>query len=132
MKHYEVGSAYEADEARLAALIEGGFLLRPPESEEANSPAGEEGTTTPPSEPEKAGDDQALDPNTSDIVQQPDLIAASDTDDMDGSNAGDLEEEDGFPKHVGGGYYELSNGEKIRGKEKAEEAQAELDKGDDE
>ena len=26
------------------------------------------------------------------------------------------------PKHVGGGWYELSNGEKIRGKEKAIEA----------
>ncbi|HYE11360.1 MAG TPA: hypothetical protein VEF53_14405 [Patescibacteria group bacterium] len=32
-----------------------------------------------------------------------------------------------FPKHVGGGNYELSNGEKIKGKEAALKAQAELD-----
>lgn len=30
--------------------------------------------------------------------------------------------EDGELKHVGAGYYELPNGEKVRGKEKAEEA----------
>lgn len=30
--------------------------------------------------------------------------------------------EEGQLKHVGAGYYELPNGEKVRGKEKAEEA----------
>lgn len=36
-----------------------------------------------------------------------------------------VEEKEGAPKHVGGGTYELSNGEKVKGKEeaiKAEEA----------
>ena len=31
-----------------------------------------------------------------------------------------------YPKHTGGGWYELSNGEKVQGKEDAEEAQAKL------
>ncbi|EOR25013.1 hypothetical protein A499_06415 [Niallia nealsonii AAU1] len=35
-------------------------------------------------------------------------------------------EEDVFPKHTGGGYYELSNGEKVKGKEAAEKAEDEL------
>ncbi|MCZ0828266.1 hypothetical protein O0547_26935 [Brevibacillus laterosporus] len=28
-----------------------------------------------------------------------------------------------FPKHIGGGFYELSNGEKVKGKEEASEAE---------
>ncbi|RWZ59887.1 hypothetical protein EQV77_00895 [Halobacillus fulvus] len=31
-----------------------------------------------------------------------------------------------FPKHSGGPYYELSNGEKVKGKEAAEQAEKEL------
>ena len=31
-----------------------------------------------------------------------------------------------WPKHTGGGWYELSNGEKVQGKEEALEAQAQL------
>lgn len=31
-----------------------------------------------------------------------------------------------FPKHVGGGHFELSNGEKVKGKEAAEEAEKKL------
>lgn len=34
--------------------------------------------------------------------------------------------------HVGGGYYELPNGDKVRGKEKAEEALKELEEAGDE
>lgn len=33
-------------------------------------------------------------------------------------------------KHVGGGYYELPNGEKVRGKEEALKALAELESGE--
>lgn len=33
-----------------------------------------------------------------------------------------------YPKHIGGGYYELSNSEKIKGKEEAIIAQKELEK----
>jgi hypothetical protein len=33
-----------------------------------------------------------------------------------------------FPKHTGGGYYELSNGEKVKGKEEALAAEEELSK----
>lgn len=32
----------------------------------------------------------------------------------------DEEDKQDFPKHVGGGWYELSNGEKVQGKEEAE------------
>lgn len=38
------------------------------------------------------------------------------------------EPETQWPKHTGGGNYELSNGEKIKGKEDALKAQAEIDK----
>lgn len=37
-------------------------------------------------------------------------------------------EENEFPKHTGGGYYELSNGEKVKGKEDAIAAEKELQK----
>lgn len=33
-----------------------------------------------------------------------------------------------YPQHVGGAYFVLSNGEKVKGKEEAEAAQAALDK----
>jgi hypothetical protein len=33
-----------------------------------------------------------------------------------------------FPKHTGGGYYELSNGEKVKGKDEAAAAEKELAK----
>ncbi|SDO79391.1 hypothetical protein [Halobacillus aidingensis] len=39
-------------------------------------------------------------------------------------------EENEFPKHSGGGYYELSNGEKVKGKEEAQKAQSDLDAGE--
>lgn len=39
------------------------------------------------------------------------------------------EENEDELKHVGGGYYELPNGEKVQGKEKALEALAELEGG---
>ncbi|MDQ0158965.1 hypothetical protein [Alkalibacillus salilacus] len=52
-------------------------------------------------------------------------------------NRGLLEDDTGFleakskqppnePKHVGGGYYELPNGDRVRGKEKAEKALKEM------
>ncbi|HHX61570.1 MAG TPA: hypothetical protein GX707_12800 [Epulopiscium sp.] len=31
-----------------------------------------------------------------------------------------------FPKHTGGGWYEITNGEKVQGKEKAEELERKL------
>jgi hypothetical protein len=33
-----------------------------------------------------------------------------------------------YPKHVGGGHYELSNGEKVKGKDEAAAAEKELSK----
>lgn len=39
----------------------------------------------------------------------------------------DDHEPEKYPKHTGGGYYELSNGEKVQGKENAVEKQLELD-----
>lgn len=38
--------------------------------------------------------------------------------------------DDEYPKHVGGGYYELSNGEKVQGKDKAIEAEQALKSGE--
>ena len=35
-------------------------------------------------------------------------------------------EEAEFPKHTGGGWYELSSGEKVQGKEDAEKAESKL------
>ena len=35
-----------------------------------------------------------------------------------------------FPKHVGGGNYELSDGSKVKGKDKAVEAEAQLKEGE--
>lgn len=32
---------------------------------------------------------------------------------------------DDFPKHTGGGWYELSNGDKVQGKDEAEKAEKE-------
>lgn len=34
-----------------------------------------------------------------------------------------------YPKHTGGGWFELSNGEKVQGKEEAEKRQAQLEGG---
>ena len=34
-----------------------------------------------------------------------------------------LPEKEIFPKHTGGGWYELSNGDKVQGKQEAKEAQ---------
>lgn len=42
------------------------------------------------------------------------------------SNPDEKSELDEFPKHVGGGFYELPNGEKVKGKETAEEAMKKL------
>ena len=39
-------------------------------------------------------------------------------------------EHDGYPKHVGGRYYELSNGEKVKGKEEALKAEEALKRGE--
>jgi len=39
----------------------------------------------------------------------------------------DINETTERPRQVGGGYYELSNGEKVRGKDAAIAAQAEID-----
>jgi hypothetical protein len=36
--------------------------------------------------------------------------------------------QDKFPKHAGGAWFELSNGEKVQGKDEAAAAQKELDK----
>lgn len=42
------------------------------------------------------------------------------------SDVQEVENTDKFPKHVGGGTYELSNGEKVKGKEEAIQAEKDL------
>lgn len=42
----------------------------------------------------------------------------------------DLEEESDFPKHTGGGWYKLSNGEKVKGKDEALKAENDLNNND--
>lgn len=45
---------------------------------------------------------------------------------LNGEPAIKLVNEESFPKHTGGGWYELSNGERLRGKEEAIQAENEL------
>jgi hypothetical protein len=42
----------------------------------------------------------------------------------------EVDEVEEFPKHTGGGYYELSNGEKVKGKGAAEKAEKALKSGE--
>lgn len=96
-EHYRVGSVYEsADHERITFLQEQGFL-----GEELTNAAEADGD-------KKPSDDGAK----GDQVE-------SNGDDPEGEAENEL-------KHVGGGYYELPNGEKVKGKEKALEALAEL------
>lgn len=43
-----------------------------------------------------------------------------------GTNDDQNAEGDEYPKHTGGGWYELSNGEKVKGKDEAAAAEAKL------
>ena len=47
-----------------------------------------------------------------------------------GDKAESQEDEVEFPKHVGGGNYEPSDGSKVKGKDKAVEAEAQLKEGE--
>lgn len=47
-----------------------------------------------------------------------------------GDKAESQEDDAEFPKHVGGGNYELSDGSKVKGKDKAVEAEAQLKEGE--
>jgi hypothetical protein len=44
-----------------------------------------------------------------------------------GDNDSDTSNKNEWPKHTGGGHYELSNGDKVKGKDAAVAAQAEID-----
>ncbi|MEK5449567.1 hypothetical protein [Paenibacillus sp. FSL R7-0331] len=50
--------------------------------------------------------------------------------DVIGKEAAKLPDSDEWPKHVGGGTYELSNGDRVKGKDAAEEAEGALKAGD--
>lgn len=57
-------------------------------------------------------------------------LSAEKIEKLNNAGLGVLLEPDGgrvWPKHLGGGNYELSDGEKVKGKEAAHEAQALLD-----
>lgn len=56
-------------------------------------------------------------------LQELGYVEKEESQDMEDEN-GSVDEYSEWPKHVGGGYYILSNGEKIKGKDKALEAQA--------
>lgn len=48
-------------------------------------------------------------------------------DGIDGKEASDKEaSKPDYPKHIGGGYYKLSDGTQLRGKKKAHEAEEQL------
>lgn len=51
---------------------------------------------------------------------------SADTTETSGKDVDNNDEGKTFPHHVGGGTYELSNGEKVKGKEEAQEAEAAL------
>lgn len=50
--------------------------------------------------------------------------------DVIGKESAEPSDNDEWPKHVGGGTYELSNGERVKGKDTAEEAEDKLKAGD--
>lgn len=57
-------------------------------------------------------------------------LSAEKIEQLNGAGLGtilDVDEGPEWPKHAGGGYYELSNGEKVKGKDAAVAAQAEID-----
>lgn len=64
----------------------------------------------------ESGDDERVD-----YLQQLGFLGDEVTTDVDGDGLDDR------LKHVGGGYYELPNGDKVRGKEKATEALQAID-----
>ena len=45
-------------------------------------------------------------------------------------NKDKVDKDSEFPKHTGGGHYELSNGEKVQGKDNAVKAESKLEEGD--
>lgn len=49
---------------------------------------------------------------------------------VEDTNQNEGEGDEDFPKHTGGGYYELSNGEKVKGKEEALAAEEALKSGE--
>lgn len=55
------------------------------------------------------------------------FVAAPETEADSSATLAAPEPEGDFPRHVGGGYYDLSNGERVQGKEEAEERQTALD-----
>ena len=63
--------------------------------------------------------------------QQADEEAESQEDEQQADEEAESQEDDAeFPKHVGGGNYELSDGSKVKGKDKAVEAEAQLKEGE--
>ncbi|MBD0381290.1 hypothetical protein [Paenibacillus sedimenti] len=99
LRHYAVGSAYQNDDDdRIAELQSLGFLACSEETE----PTQDEDTDDP-----APGLDK-------------------DSQDPPAGSPGDTTDEDRL-KHVGGGYFLLPNGEKVRGKDEALEALKALD-----
>lgn len=99
-KPYNTGYIYESDDKkRIEELKEKGFLY--------GGPVEDEGT-----EPEELGEDAKTEESKERKESK--------------DESGDDKKE--YPYHKGGGNYELSNGENVRGKKEAIEAQEELDK----
>lgn len=55
------------------------------------------------------------------------VTAATTTSAPGGSTDSQNDDAADYPRHVGGGVYELANGDRVRGKDDAEAAQAEID-----
>lgn len=72
--------------------------------------------------PSDASKERLKELSTKDNAQEKVLIQEVESDEK----KDDDKAESKFPKHSGGGWYELSNGEKVQGKDEALEAEKEL------
>ena len=79
-------------------------------------------------EDEQQADEEA---ESQEDEQQADEEAESQEDEQQADEEAESQEDDAeFPKHVGVGNYELSDGSKVKGKDKAVEAEAQLKEGE--
>lgn len=121
--HFRVGSAYlSADSARIAYLQSGGYLGKE-ETEEPNQASTTASDQLPADDAFLIPQDgaSAVDDATAAGGGNPVASAAPAASDQDDSN------DDSRLEHVGGGYFVLPNGEKVRGKENALAALEALD-----
>lgn len=91
-----------------------------PDYETTEAPPPDESEESPPPD-----EDESEEPDETTASDQP--AEGEDSVEADSGNGQGEETSGEYPKHKGGGYYELSDGETVRGEEKAIEEQAKLE-----